>query len=180
MYLLGYDIGSSSVKASLVNAETGKCVSSAFFPKTEAAIMAARPGWAEQDPQNWWENLKLSTQAVMAGSGVGPDGIAAIGISYQMHGLVCVDKEQNVLRPAIIWCDSRAVPYGQKAFEALGETQCLSHLLNSPGNFTASNLAWIKENEPAVRRLYRYETDREYLYHSVRLVRRNVLGFSGK
>ena len=92
MYLLGYDIGSSSVKASLVNAETGKCVSSAFFPKTEAAIMAARPGWAEQDPQNWWENLKLSTQAVMAGSGIGPDGIAAIGISYQMHGLVCVDK----------------------------------------------------------------------------------------
>ena len=136
MYLLGYDIGSSSVKASLVNAETGKCVSSAFFPKTEAAIMAARPGWAEQDPQNWWENLKLSTQAVMAGSGIGPDGIAAIGISYQMHGLVCVDKGQNVLRPAIIWCDSRAVPYGQKAFEALGETQCLSHLLNSPGNFT--------------------------------------------
>lgn len=94
MYLLGYDIGSSSVKASLVNAETGKCVSSAFFPKTEAAIMAARPGWAEQDPQNWWENLKLSTQAVMAGSGIGPDGIAAIGISYQMHGLVCVDKGQ--------------------------------------------------------------------------------------
>ena len=92
MYLLGYGIGSSSVKASLVNAETGKCASSAFFPKTEAAIMAARPGWAEQDPQNWWENLKLSTQAVMAGSGIGPDGIAAIGISYQMHGLVCVDR----------------------------------------------------------------------------------------
>ena len=81
------------------------------------------PRMAEQDPQNWWENLKLSTQAVMAGSGIGPDGIAAIGISYQMHGLVCVDKGQNVLRPAIIWCDSRAVPYGQKAFEALGETQ---------------------------------------------------------
>lgn len=164
MYLLGYDIGSSSVKASLVNAETGKCVSSAFFPKTEAAIMAARPGWAEQDPQNWWENLKLSTQAVMAGSGIGPDGISAIGISYQMHGLVCVDKGQNVLRPAIIWCDSRAVPYGQKAFEALGETQCLSHLLNSPGNFTASKLAWIKENEPAVyERIYKIMLPGDYI-----------------
>lgn len=148
MYLLGYDIGSSSVKASLVNAETGKCVSSAFFPKTEAAIMAARPGWAEQDPQNWWENLKLSTQAVMAGSGIGPDGIAAIGISYQMHGLVCVDKNQQVLRPSIIWCDSRAVPYGEKAFRELGEDLCLRNLLNSPGNFTASKLAWVKENEP--------------------------------
>lgn len=149
-YLLGYDIGSSSVKASLVNAETGKCVSSAFFPKTEATILAVQPGWAEQDPQNWWENLKLSTQFVMTESGAKPEEVAAIGISYQMHGLVCVDKEQNVLRPAIIWCDSRAVPYGQKAFETLGEEQCLSHLLNSPGNFTASKLAWVKANEPEI------------------------------
>lgn len=150
MYLLGYDIGSSSVKASLVNAETGKCVASAFFPKTEAKIMAVQPGWAEQDPQNWWDNLKLATQAVMAESGAKADEVDAIGISYQMHGLVCVDKNQQVLRPAIIWCDSRAVPYGQKAFETLGEANCLSHLLNSPGNFTASKLAWVKENEPEI------------------------------
>ena len=150
MYLLGYDIGSSSVKASLVNAETGKCVSSAFFPKTEAAIIAVKPGWAEQNPESWWENLKLATQAVMTESGANAGEIKAIGISYQMHGLVCVDKDQNVLRPSIIWCDSRAVPYGQKAFETLGEENCLSHLLNSPGNFTASKLAWIKENEPTI------------------------------
>ena len=121
MYLLGYDIGSSSVKASLVNAESGKCVSSAFFPKTEAEIMAVKPGWAEQDPGNWWGNLKLATQAILAESGVDAEDIKAIGISYQMHGLVCVDKNQQVLRPAIIWCDSRAVSYGQKAFETLGE-----------------------------------------------------------
>ena len=150
MFLLGYDIGSSSVKASLVNAETGKCVSSAFFPKTEAAIIAVHPGWAEQEPESWWENLKLATQAILAESGADPADIRAIGISYQMHGLVCVDKHQRVLRPAIIWCDSRAVPYGQKAFETLGEEKCLSHLLNSPGNFTASKLAWIKENEPVI------------------------------
>ena len=150
MFLLGYDIGSSSVKASLVNAETGKCVSSAFFPKTEANIIAVNPGWAEQDPESWWENLKLSTQAIMTESGVSAAEIKAIGISYQMHGLVCVDKNQHVLRPAIIWCDSRAVPYGQKAFETIGEEKCLAHLLNSPGNFTASKLAWIKENEPAI------------------------------
>ena len=149
-YLLGYDIGSSSVKASLVNAETGKCVSSAFYPKTEATIMAVQPGWAEQDPQNWWENLKLATRYIMKESGAKPDEVAAIGISYQMHGLVCVDKDQNVLRPAIIWCDSRAVPYGQKAFDTLGNELCLSHLLNSPGNFTASKLAWVKENEPEI------------------------------
>lgn len=164
MYLLGYDIGSSSVKASLVNAVTGKCVSSAFFPKTEAAIIAVRQGWAEQKPSSWWENLKLSTQAVMTESGVSPEDIKAIGISYQMHGLVCVDKDQNVLRPAIIWCDSRAVPYGRKAFEAIGEEKCLSHLLNSPGNFTASKLAWIKENEPEIySRIYKIMLPGDYI-----------------
>ena len=137
-YLLGYDIGSSSVKASLVDAQTGGRVASAFFPKSEAPIKAVRTGWAEQNPADWWSYLKAATAEVMASSGAKGSDVAAIGISYQMHGLVCVDKEGNVLRPAIIWCDSRAVPYGQKAFETLGEEQCLSHLLNSPGNFTAA------------------------------------------
>ncbi|MGM9742152.1 MAG: xylulokinase [Candidatus Cryptobacteroides sp.] len=150
MYLLGYDIGSSSVKAALVEAGTGKCVSSAFYPKSEAPIAAPRPGWAEQDPQSWWENLRLATADVMKSSGVAPSDVKAIGISYQMHGLVCVDKGGNVLRPAIIWCDSRAVPYGREAFEAIGQEKCLGHLLNSPGNFTASKLAWVKDNEPEI------------------------------
>ena len=164
MFLLGYDIGSSSVKASLVNAETGKCVSSAFFPKTEAKIIAVNPGWAEQDPESWWENLKLSTQVIMAESGVSAAEIKAIGISYQMHGLVCVDKNQQVLRPAIIWCDSRAVPFGQQAFETIGEERCLSHLLNSPGNFTASKLAWIKQNEPAAyEQIYKIMLPGDYI-----------------
>lgn len=147
---MGYDIGSSSVKASLVNVETGKCVASDFYPKKEAEIIAVRPGWAEQHPDMWWGNLREATASVMQKSGAGKDEVAAVGISYQMHGLVCVDKDQNVLRPAIIWCDSRAVPYGEKAFQTLGEERCLSHLLSSPGNFTASKLAWVKENEPGV------------------------------
>ena len=150
MYLLGYDIGSSSVKASLVNVESGQSVASAFFPKTEAPIKAVRQGWAEQDPESWWQYLKQSTTAVLAASGVDSHDIAAIGISYQMHGLVCVDKSGRVLRPAIIWCDSRAVPYGERAFDDLGHEHCLRTLLNSPGNFTASKLAWVKENEPEV------------------------------
>lgn len=150
MYLLGYDIGSSSVKASLVDAQTGRCVASSFYPKSEAAIVAIKPGWAEQDPASWWENLKLATADVMSVSAADPRSIKAIGISYQMHGLVCVDKDGQVLRPSIIWCDSRAVPYGQKAFDVIGHEQCLSHLLNSPGNFTASKLAWVKENEPQI------------------------------
>lgn len=148
MYLLGYDIGSSSVKASLVNAETGKCVSTAFYPKVEAEIISHKQGWAEQRPDQWWGHLKQSTEAILKESGVDPKDIKAIGISYQMHGLVCIDKERNVLRPAIIWCDSRGVPYGEKAFKELGEEQCLSHILNSPGNFTATKLAWVKEHEP--------------------------------
>ena len=148
MFLLGYDLGSSSVKASLVNAETGECVSSAFFPKKEMEIISVKAGWAEQNPKIWWENLKLATQAVLEESAVNPVDIKAIGISYQMHGLVLVDENKQAIRNSIIWCDSRAVPYGEKAFNALGSEQCLSHLLNSPGNFTLSKMAWVKENEP--------------------------------
>lgn len=150
MYFLGYDVGSSSVKASLINGETGECVASDFFPKQEMKITANKAGWAEQHPDLWWENLKLANKSVLATSGVDPKNIEAIGISYQMHGLVVVDKDKNVLRPSIIWCDSRATEIGDKAFDSLGGQRCLSSLLNSPGNFTASKLKWVKDNEPEV------------------------------
>lgn len=149
-YLLGFDVGSSSVKASLTDVDNGEIAASAFFPEHEAPIMAVKAGWAEQDPNMWWENAKLSLQKIMAETGAKGEDILAIGISYQMHGLVCVDKQQQVLRPSIIWCDSRAVPYGEDAFHNIGEDTCLSKLLNSPGNFTASKLAWVKENEPEI------------------------------
>jgi xylulokinase len=125
-------------------------MASAFYPKQEAPIIAKQPGWAEQDPSMWLGNLKLATADILHQSQVDVHDIKAIGISYQMHGLVCVDREMNVLRPSIIWCDSRAVPYGNKAYSSLGEKFCLEHLLNSPGNFTAAKLAWVKENEPEV------------------------------
>ena len=149
-YLLGFDVGSSSVKASLVDVESGEIASSAFYPEKEAPIMAVKAGWAEQDPQMWWANANLSLKKVMNETGAKGEDILAIGISYQMHGLVCVDKAHKVLRPSIIWCDSRAVPYGERAFRDLGAELCLGHLLNSPGNFTAAKLAWVKENEPAL------------------------------
>ena len=148
MYLLGFDVGSSSVKASILNGETGETVSSAFYPKKEMAITAKQAGWAEQEPAGWWENLKLATQEAMRAGNVHTGAIGAIGISYQMHGLVLVDKNQEVLRPSIIWCDSRASGIGQEAFETLGEERCLADLLNSPGNFTAAKLKWVKDNEP--------------------------------
>lgn len=150
MYLLGYDIGSSSVKASLLEVATGRVAASAFCPKTEAPIRSQQPGWAEQDPAQWLDYLKQATHEALAQLPGAGQEVAAIGISYQMHGLVCVDRDRKALRPSIIWCDSRAVPYGERAQEALGGDWCLQHLLNSPGNFTAAKLAWVKENEPEV------------------------------
>ncbi len=147
-YLLGLDVGSSSVKASIVNVETGQSEASAFFPESEAPIKSVKAGWAEQDPEMWWTNAKLAIAKTMQASGATKEDIKAIGISYQMHGLVCVDRDLKPLRDSIIWCDSRAVPYGDKAFREIGSEQCLSHLLNSPGNFTTAKLEWVRENEP--------------------------------
>ena len=163
-YLLGFDVGSSSVKASLVDAETGQMAATAFFPEKEAPIKAVKAGWAEQDPEMWWMNAKLSLKKIMADAGATGEDIKAIGISYQMHGLVCVDKNHNALRDSIIWCDSRAVPYGDKAFNDLGSEKCLGRLLNSPGNFTAAKLAWVKENEPEVfDRIYKVMLPGDYI-----------------
>lgn len=150
MLLLGIDLGSSSVKASVIDGDTGNCVASAFYPKDEMKITARQQGWAEQEPDTWWSNLKAAVAGCTSELGARKTQIGAIGISYQMHGLVVVGKDHEILRPSIIWCDSRAVETGRKAFEALGRDFCLSHLLNSPGNFTASKLAWVKENEPAL------------------------------
>lgn len=164
MYFLGFDLGSSSVKACLVNADSGAAVASAFFPETEMAIEAPQTGFAEQQPDNWWKNACLASKAVLAKANVKPDEVKAIGISYQMHGLVVVDKDFNVLRPSIIWCDSRAVPFGNRAFDDLGHDRTLHHLLNSPGNFTAAKLAWVKANEPAIyAQVYKFMLPGDYL-----------------
>lgn len=150
MLLLGIDIGTSSIKTSVVDAANGCCIASSQYPETESGITVLQHGWAEQSPEMWWQQVQQAVLKLNDTKKFNPKDIAAIGIAYQMHGLVCIDKEKNVLRDSIIWCDSRAVPYGQKAFDAIGEKKCLSHLLNSPGNFTAAKLAWVKENEPVL------------------------------
>jgi xylulokinase len=155
MYLLGIDIGTSFIKVSLVEASTQQCIVTVSYPGTENAIISHQNGWAEQSPLMWWEQVqagivKLHQAAKLARPSYNANDISAIGIAYQMHGLVLVDKNKKVLRDSIIWCDSRAVSYGEKAFDSIGHEKCLSHLLNSPGNFTAAKLAWVKENEPAV------------------------------
>ncbi|MEX0719101.1 MAG: FGGY family carbohydrate kinase [Balneolaceae bacterium] len=145
---LGIDLGSSSIKLTLFNADEGKALASVAYPQQEMPILAPKPGFAEQDPEMWWKHFLKAFDRLRNEQGIDAKAIKAIGISYQMHGLVLVDENQKVLRPAIIWCDSRAVEIGNKAFEALGPDYCLCHMLNSPGNFTASKLAWVKENEP--------------------------------
>src|ERR1700712_1871596 len=148
MLLLGIDLGTSSIKVAIVDAQSQQCIATAQYPDTETGITALQKGWAEQDPEMWWQNVQHAILKANATQKYDPKDIIAIGIAYQMHGLVCVDKDQQVLRDSIIWCDSRAVDFGNKAFDAIGHQKCLQHLLNSPGNFTAAKLAWVKENEP--------------------------------
>jgi xylulokinase len=148
--LLGLDIGSSSVKASIVDAETGKTIATAQSPSEEMPMLAKQTGWAEQDPEMWWQHAQLCIKAIINEPSIKRENIEAIGISYQMHGLVVVGADHKPLRHSIIWCDSRAVTAGERACEALGKDYCMQHFLNSPGNFTAAKLAWVKENEPSV------------------------------
>lgn len=148
MYLLGLDIGTSSIKVSVVDVATQKRVATAQYPEEETEIKSLKPGWAEQSPADWWANAMCAILKLTLSGSFNPADIKAIGIAYQMHGLVLVDKDQEVLRDSIIWCDSRAVGLGDQAFDAIGHEECLHSLLNSPGNFTASKLAWIKNNEP--------------------------------
>jgi xylulokinase len=162
--LLGLDIGSSSIKASIADAATGKSIAVAQSPTEEMAMVAVQSGWAEQDPEMWWQNLVLSVRSALKKSDARPEEINAIGISYQMHGLVVVDNAQKPLRSSIIWCDSRAVEIGQKAAEGLGEKYCLEHFLNSPGNFTACKLKWVKDHEPSVfEKIHKFMLPGDYI-----------------
>jgi xylulokinase len=152
MLLLGIDLGTSSIKVSVLDLHSQELLASASYPESEAEIISIKPGWAEQSPEEWWQHTQKAILKAHQLGKYNPTDIAAIGISYQMHGLVCVDKNQKVIRNSIIWCDSRAVPYGEKAFNIIGAEKSLSHLLNSPGNFTAAKLAWVKEEEPELFR----------------------------
>ncbi len=164
MYLLGYDIGSSSVKTALVDAKTRAVIDVVKYPEQEMEIMSRQKGWAEQQPELWWRYLCIGTKSILEKNNIDAASIESIGISYQMHGLVVVNKELQVLRPAIIWCDSRAVSIGNRAFEQMGPDFCLSNYQNSPGNFTASKIKWIKDNEPdTYRKIYKVMLPGDYI-----------------
>ena len=145
MYYLGYDLGSSSIKVSIVCSKTGKNIHTLNEPSDEMQIISKQNDWAEQDPDSWWGHICNGTKRILKESKVNNKEIISIGISYQMHGLVIIDKKGNSLRNSIIWCDSRAVEIGEKALEQIGSKKCSENLLNSPGNFTASKLKWVKD-----------------------------------
>jgi len=164
MLSIGFDIGSSFVKAALYDAASGKCIGKSQYPEKEMEIISLQPGWAEQNPEMWWENLKKASQNLLRQTGTAPEDIKSVGITYQMHGLVLVDEKHEVLRPSVIWCDSRAAELGEQAFMELGKENCLNHLLNSPGNFTASKLKWVKENEPEIfEKVYKFMLPGDYI-----------------
>lgn len=164
MYYIGYDIGSSSVKAAIVEAETGKKVIVLNEPQNEMEIVSVHADWAEQDPEMWWEYICKATKRAIREANIDASKILGVGISYQMHGLVIVDQAGKALRNSIIWCDSRAVEIGNQAYTEIGQEKCMEHLLNSPGNFTASKLKWVKENEPEVyKKIYKYMLPGDYI-----------------
>ncbi|NCT93725.1 MAG: carbohydrate kinase [Chitinophagaceae bacterium] len=148
MLLMGIDLGTSSVKVSVLDTRQAKVLASVQYPETERTVQSLQPGWAEQDPETWWQDVQAAILAAHGTRTYRASDIAAIGITYQMHGLVMTDMNGAVIRPAIIWCDSRAVAIGAKAAEAMGAGFCLSHYLNLPGNFTASKLRWVQQHEP--------------------------------
>ncbi|PIB22789.1 xylulokinase [Maribacter sp. 4G9] len=171
MYYLGLDIGSSSIKIALVASNTGKSVAVVQEPEVEMSMLAIKNGWAEQNPEDWWGHACHGIKRLIKTHGISSEEIIGIGISYQMHGLVVVDADQKVLRNSIIWCDSRAVPIGQKAFEEIGEEKCSEYLLNSPSNFTASKLKWVKDNEPEIfAKIHKFMLPGDYI----------AMRFSGK
>ena len=180
MYYLGLDIGSSSIKVALVHAETGKSLGVVQQPKTEMSMLALKNGWAEQNPEDWWTHVCAGIARIKAENSVADTEITGIGISYQMHGLVLLDAAGTVLRNSIIWCDSRAVEIGEEAFEAIGEEKCAAHLLNSPSNFTASKLKWVKENEPEIYgRVHKFMLPGDYIaYRLSGIMNTTVSGLS--
>ena len=168
MYYIGFDIGSSSIKVAIVEASSGKNIITLHEPENEMEIIALHKDWAEQDPDLWWKYICKASNRAIKEANIDAQKITGIGISYQMHGLVVVDKEGQSLRNSIIWCDSRAIEIGNKAFADLGEEKCATNLLNSPGNFTASKLKWVKDNEPEVyEKIHKYMLPGDYIAYKL-------------
>src|SRR6056300_520970 len=179
-YLLGIDLGSSSIKIALIEKTSGKSIGIVQEPETEMSIEAIQKGWAEQDPEAWWNITCTGIKKIITQHNISSESIEGIGIAYQMHGLVLIDKQGDLLRKSIIWCDSRAVEVGKNTYKKIGEKYCNEYLLNSPANFTVSKLAWVKENEPELyEKTYKFMLPGDYIaYRFSNKINTTVSGLS--
>lgn len=145
-YLLGLDIGTSGVKALLISVE-GKIISS----KTESYPLATpHSGWAEQSPYDWWEATVKVIEEVVSSTPIGSTQIKGISLSGQMHSSVFLDEKMEVIRPAILWSDTRTSEQCKEIYTKVGGLNQLIDYVSNPAleGFTAPKILWLKENEP--------------------------------
>ncbi len=155
-YWLGVDIGTGGSRALLVDAEGHVA---AGVTAAHEDIQMAHPLWAEQRPENWWDAAVEAIQGVLAKAGVRGEDVAGVGLSGQMHGLVLLDSENRVIRPALIWCDQRC----QEQVDWINATAGAEMVLKQTANpvltgFTAPKLIWVRDNDPSS-----YERTRQVL-----------------
>lgn len=146
-YLLGIDIGTSGTKTVLFD-EAGNTIASALG---EYPLYQPNVGWAEQDPEDWWKATFSTIKAVLGKSGVNPSDVKGVGLSGQMHGAVLLDKDNQVLRKAIIWCDQRSSAECDQITSIIGKERLIEITANPAlTGFTASKVMWVKNNEPEI------------------------------
>ena len=149
-YLMGIDVGTTSTRAVIIDAQ-GRVVSSGV---TEYPLDTPQPTWAEQDPHDWWAGTVASVRAALVGArskaGIGPDAIKGVGLSGQMHGSVFLDERDQVIRPAILWCDQRTARQCETITETVGADDLVAETCNPVlTGFTAPKIIWLREQEPA-------------------------------
>lgn len=152
-YLIGIDLGTSAVKSVLFDENGQEIVShSVGYPMNQP-----KNGWAEQNPKDWWEATVQSIQYIIAHGGINTEYITGLGIAGQMHGLVMLDEQNEVIRPAIIWCDQRTVKECAQITKIVGR-QRLIDLTANPAmtGFTAAKILWVRNNEPEQYRKCRH------------------------
>jgi xylulokinase len=160
-FLLGLDIGTSGVKALIMDEKAEKITTSTV----EYPLKTPKVNWAEQEPTDWWNGTVEAIKQVINKSSVDPKGIKGIGLSGQMHGLVALDKEYKVLRPAILWCDQRTGKQCQYITEKIGAERLID-LVSNPAltGFTAGKLIWVRENEPEIyEKIYKILLPKDYI-----------------
>jgi xylulokinase len=146
MLLLGIDVGTGGSRAVVIN-ETGRIVASATVEHEPFA--SPQTGWAEQDPDDWWRASVAAIREVVSRDNVSPEEIAAVGLSGQMHGSVLLNDRDEIVRPALIWCDQRSDKQCEQLTQQIGAEQLIKLTCNPAlTGFTLPKMLWVRDNEP--------------------------------